>query len=59
MSTEEAMADIGSERLRHLEALASLISDFLEEARYIDAYYNQASSDMARELRALGYHARN
>lgn len=57
-NTNQATTTVSTDRLRHLEALAAVVYAFVEEARYIDAHYNQAYTDMARELRALGYQIR-
>jgi hypothetical protein len=47
-----------TDRLAHLEALAELVYQFVEQARAIDARYTPEYADLARELRALGYQVR-
>ncbi len=49
---------VDADRLAHLEALAELVSRFVEQARAIDARYAPEYTDLAHELRALGYQVR-
>jgi hypothetical protein len=58
MTNQPAPPPADSERIVHLEALAQLVHRFVEQARAIDAQYAPVYTDMARELRALGYTVR-
>ena len=57
--TNQPTTTVSSERLKHLEALVAVVSEFVEEARYIDAHYDGRYGAKARELRALGYQVRD
>ncbi len=59
MTAADADAQAERERFAHLEALAALVYDFVEEARAIDAVYNPYYAGLARELRALDYVVRD